>query len=120
MMITNSGSQRFDIYKGPFTKNDQLTASPFADLFLFVEGVQAGDANKVLQTLNKGGSANKRRDSEKEAEEYAKGYVGKRFMNWLAEMDDRRGLERRYKNLTLGYVTEDVNHTFVLSSPLWY
>ncbi|CAA7260468.1 unnamed protein product [Cyclocybe aegerita] len=28
IMITNSGSQRFDIYAGPFTKNNQLTASP--------------------------------------------------------------------------------------------
>ena len=36
IMITNSGSQRFDLYGGPFTKNDQLTASPFADAFLFI------------------------------------------------------------------------------------
>ncbi|KAG1831271.1 hypothetical protein EV424DRAFT_1372569 [Suillus variegatus] len=27
--ITNSGSQRFNVFQGPFTKNDQLTASPF-------------------------------------------------------------------------------------------
>ncbi|KAH9019997.1 hypothetical protein EDB84DRAFT_1441946 [Lactarius hengduanensis] len=35
-IITNLGSLRFDIYAGPFTKNDQLAASPFTDVFVFI------------------------------------------------------------------------------------
>ena len=62
IMITNSGSQRFDLYSGPFTKNDQLTASPFADAFLFIPNITAGIANKVLPALN-GAGANQRRRS---------------------------------------------------------
>ncbi|KAH9019351.1 hypothetical protein EDB85DRAFT_1896772 [Lactarius pseudohatsudake] len=35
-IIANLGSLRFDIYAGPFTKNDQLAASPFTDVFVFI------------------------------------------------------------------------------------
>nr|VWP00432.1 Triacylglycerol lipase [Ganoderma boninense] len=34
LMITNSGSQRFDVYSGPFVLNDQLTSSLYANPFL--------------------------------------------------------------------------------------
>ncbi|KAK7038999.1 hypothetical protein VNI00_010391 [Paramarasmius palmivorus] len=106
LMIINSGSQRFDIYKGPFTKNDQLTASPFADAFLYLPEVPLNAALEVLAALNKAGEA-RRRDLEEEF--YARGYVGKRYMEWLEAMDKRHGgAERRAaQNLTLGYVTSD-------------
>ena len=114
VMITNSGSQRFDIYSGPFTKNDQLTASPFADSFLFIPNITAGVANKVLPALN-GAGANQKRGSlqsmleKRESELYGRGYVDMVYMRWLEEMDRRDGVERRdAQNLTLGYVTKDV------------
>ncbi|KAH8985623.1 5'-nucleotidase [Lactarius hatsudake] len=52
IIITNSGSQRFDIYAGPFTKNDQLAASPFTDAFVFIAGVPLSVASTVLLALN--------------------------------------------------------------------
>ncbi|KAK7691826.1 hypothetical protein QCA50_005230 [Cerrena zonata] len=110
VMIINSGSQRFDVYQGPFTKNDQLTASPFADSFLFIPNITAGIANKVLPALNHAGSENKRREllSAWERELYAKGEVDMIYRKWLEEMDRRDGVERRAAgNLTMGYVTQD-------------
>lgn len=116
IMITNSGSQRFDLYQGSFTKNDQLTASPFADAFLYIPEIPAGVAKKVLPALNNAGADEKREigpDSElvareRESELYARGEVEMVYRRWLEEMDRRSGVERRAaKNATLGYVTQD-------------
>jgi hypothetical protein len=112
-MITNSGSQRFDLYSGPFTKNDQFTVSPFTDAFLFIPNVTLSIAKQVLPALNGVPEASRRSLSQlKEREEilYGRGYVDKRYMEWLEEMDRRGGVERRAaENLTLGYVTHDVS-----------
>ncbi|KAG6916331.1 hypothetical protein DXG01_007314 [Tephrocybe rancida] len=110
LIITNSGSQRFDIYAGTFTKNDQLTASPFADAFLYIPGIKLSLANDVLASLNGAGSDNRRSlIEERETVEYGLGYVDKRYRGWLQDMDRRHGVERRSaKNQTLGYVTTDI------------
>jgi len=109
IMITNSGSQRFDVFAGTFTKNDQLTASPFADSFLFIPNVTFATASKVLPALNNAG-ADERRSllEDRELEMYGRGYVETIYRKWLEEQDRRDGLERRAaQNLTLGYVTKD-------------
>lgn len=111
IMITNSGSQRFDIYAGSFTKNDQLTASPFADAFLFIPNVTFSVANQVLPTLNNAGANERRAMMEaREHELYGRGYVDTVYSKWLEEMDKKNdGMARRTaQNLTLGYVTTDV------------
>jgi NAD nucleotidase, C-terminal domain len=111
-MITNSGSQRFDIYSGPFNKNDQLTASPFADSFLYVPNITFSVAMQVLPTLNNAGANNRRALGaleEREREAYSLGYVDTRYMEWLEDMDRRHVNERRAAaKKTLGYVTHDV------------
>ncbi|KAI5117465.1 hypothetical protein M0805_004068 [Coniferiporia weirii] len=110
IMITNSGSQRFDLFQGPFTRNDQFTASPFSDAFLFIPNVTAGIANQVLPALNHQGAEEKRAVLEgREDELYARGYVDGRYFEWLREMAERdSAMEKRAaENLTLGYVTSD-------------
>ncbi|KAI0776233.1 Metallo-dependent phosphatase-like protein [Trametes elegans] len=109
LMITNSGSQRFDVYAGPFSKNDQLTASPFADSFLYLPDVPFAVARQVLPALNHAGANERRALEERERELYARGDVDRRYRRWLEEMDRRSdGLTRRAaKNATLGYVTHD-------------
>ncbi|KAJ7272004.1 Metallo-dependent phosphatase-like protein [Mycena haematopus] len=112
IMITNSGSLRFDIYAGAFTKNDQLTASPFADSFLYIPNVPFAVANGVLPALNGAGADNRKRDETVEAELWARGYVGTRYREWLDNMarrDEALGSNSRRAaaNLTLGYVTSD-------------
>ncbi|KAF9047525.1 Metallo-dependent phosphatase-like protein [Panaeolus papilionaceus] len=109
IIITNSGSQRFDIYAGSFTKNDQLTVSPFADAFLFIPSIPFSVANQVLPTLNNAGADERRRAlEERDSDLYARGHVDTVYRRWLKEMDERNGLARRAaQNLTLGYVTTD-------------
>lgn len=113
VILTNSGSQRFDIFAGAFTKNDQLTASPFADAFLYIANVTAGVANKVLPSLNHAG-ANERRELERRSEMYARGEVEHVYREWIRDMaSERYAVERRAAgNATLGYVTTDVSIWF--------
>ncbi|KAH9959081.1 Metallo-dependent phosphatase-like protein [Russula dissimulans] len=95
MIIANSGALRFDIYAGLFTKNDQLTASPFDDAFLYIPGVPLGVAHTEHARAA-------------DLERYGRGEVEVLYGRWLAEMHSRAGPERRAtKNLTLGYVTHD-------------
>lgn len=114
IVIGNSGSQRFDIYAGPFTKNDQLTASLFKDAFFYIPDVPLGYAKQVLPALNNAGANAGRELLEKrEREVYAMGSVDVAYRKWLAEMDkhDAEMLKRAQdaQDLTLGYVTKDVS-----------
>ncbi|KAG7444361.1 uncharacterized protein BT62DRAFT_1029301 [Guyanagaster necrorhizus] len=108
-MLVNSGSQRFDIYAGTFTKNDQLTASPFTDIFFYIPEVPLSVALDTLQIMNENGSENRKRSLGREEELYRRGDVRARYMDWLSEMGQRSiDLGRRdTNNLTLGYVTTD-------------
>jgi hypothetical protein len=106
LIIANSGAIRFDILAGPFTKNDQLTASPFTDGFDYIPGVPLGVANAVLPVLNKQGETIRR---DLDGGRYARGDVGTQYRLWLEDMHLRAEPERlAAKNLTLGYVTTDV------------
>ncbi|SCZ87711.1 BZ3500_MvSof-1268-A1-R1_Chr2-2g05177 [Microbotryum saponariae] len=51
-VVLNSGSVRFDVFKGPFTRNDQWIILPFTNSFLFVPGVKRSVAQKMLAYLN--------------------------------------------------------------------
>jgi hypothetical protein len=106
LIIANSGAIRFDVFAGPFTKNDQLTASPFTDGFDYIADVPLGVANKVLPVLNKQGETIRR---DLDGERYARGDVGTQYRLWLEDMHLRAEPERlAAPNLTLGYVTKDV------------
>ncbi|KAF4563090.1 hypothetical protein EYR40_007191 [Pleurotus pulmonarius] len=110
ILISNSGLLRFDVYSGPFTKNDQLSAAPFADRWLYIPDVKLSVATQVLNSLNQVGEEHRRslEEEERAKELYAKGDIDAKFKAWLEEMDKRNGPERRAAgNLTLGYVTED-------------
>jgi hypothetical protein len=114
IIIANSGSLRFDVLAGPFTRNDQLTASPFGDTFQYIAGVPLGIASAVLPELNRVDSQKRR-----SAERFAHGGVEGRYRDWLAEMYARVGPElRAAQNLTLGYVTQDVGWIFLRLGPV--
>ncbi|KAK7472228.1 hypothetical protein VKT23_000349 [Stygiomarasmius scandens] len=118
LMLTNSGSLRFDIYAGPFTKNDQLTASPFADAFNYVQGVEWGVALGVREALDEAGEARRIRKRDgaigglgaeldrRDEELYKRGDVRKRYLEWVRSqsLGARQGND---EDLTLGYVTTD-------------
>ena len=111
IIITNSGSQRFDVYAGPFTKNDLLTATPFTDSFKFIPNVTFSVANQVLSSLNDAGANERRALQEVLLERENKLHdVDKVDRRWLEEMDNKRNQVEWHAatNLTLGYVTTDV------------
>jgi 2',3'-cyclic-nucleotide 2'-phosphodiesterase (5'-nucleotidase family) len=126
LVIANSGSQRFDLYAGPFTKNDQYIVSPFTDAFQYIKDVPYQYASQIIHTLNndKAAQASSRRrsaeDDEAEKELYAKGHVSHIYNRWmkeqhhfasneaaldLAKLDARAAAAQAQR--TLGYVTKD-------------
>ncbi|KAF8420578.1 Metallo-dependent phosphatase-like protein [Boletus edulis BED1] len=104
IIITNSGELRYNVFVGPFTKNDQLTAAPFTDSFYYIPNVTLSVANQVLPALN-GGSNTKRSEVEKAL--WGRGWVESRYRNWLQDMQERQIQMANATNLTLGYVTID-------------
>ena len=52
VILLNSGSQRFDVYAGGFTKNDQYVVSPFRDDFLYIPDVPWGIARGLVHKFN--------------------------------------------------------------------
>ncbi|KAI0774818.1 Metallo-dependent phosphatase-like protein [Trametes elegans] len=109
VMITNSGSLRFDVYEGQFTRDDQLIACPFTNAFVYIPNVPLAVAAQVLPALNKEGAHERRALEERERELYARGEVEMRYLRWLEDMDRKNdGPARRGTgNATLGYVTHD-------------
>lgn len=107
-MIVNSDVVRFDLLKGPFNKNDQLTASPYTDSFLYIPNITFNIANQVLPVLN---NAKTWKRDETEQELWSQGVVDVRYRAWLEEMVLDAGVSWRDTtggNLTFGYVTKDV------------
>ena len=114
VMIANSGALRFNVYAGPFTKNDQITASPFTNDFVYIPNVTLSVATQVLPTMNDAGKSQRRGLDAvdlTETEAYARGEVDMLYRAWLEQMGRRSfGPERREAdNATLGYVTHDVS-----------
>jgi 2',3'-cyclic-nucleotide 2'-phosphodiesterase (5'-nucleotidase family) len=113
MFMTNSGSLRFDVYEGPFTRNDQYTVSPFTDSFRFISNITLADAVAAFNALNNPSSSARRQETELTqhydvVKGYGKGNVDEIFKDWLKKMEQKVDLERRgMNNLTLGYVTQD-------------
>ncbi|GAC97673.1 predicted phosphoprotein phosphatase [Pseudozyma hubeiensis SY62] len=130
IVIANTGSQRFDLYAGDFTKNDQYIVSPFTDAFQYIKNVPYKYASQVISKLNgdKTAQATSRRrdlgvdDEQSEEELYAQGHVSHIYNRWmqdqhvratahteaardLAKLDARAAAAAA--NRTLGYVTKD-------------
>lgn len=131
LVIVQAGSQRYDIFAGAFTRNDELTASPFQNAFMYIQDVRLGDAKRVLSLLNGGslsgvpnttGSVRRAlgrgEERQKAIEEMVHG--GPEYNHWVQAMSrasDEEEMERRVAGgLTPGYVTQDVR--YILMSPL--
>lgn len=52
MLITNTGSIRFDIFAGPFTRDSTYIVSPFTSNVSFIPDVPYGLAKRLLPILN--------------------------------------------------------------------
>ncbi|GAA5864272.1 hypothetical protein JCM8547_001314 [Rhodosporidiobolus lusitaniae] len=68
--VLNTGSVRFDLFKGPFTKGDQWIMLPFTNDFLFIPFVPLTVAAKVLHYLNVVGEHGMLPSQNPDGEEY--------------------------------------------------
>lgn len=55
LAIANSGAMRFDVFKGPFTRDTTYIISPFISKFLYIKDVPYKSAKALLPLLNNGG-----------------------------------------------------------------
>ncbi|PMD30766.1 hypothetical protein L207DRAFT_519871 [Hyaloscypha variabilis F] len=55
LVIFNTGSMRFDIFKGPFTRDSTYIVSPFVGTLKYIKDVPFKAASEVLPLLNSGG-----------------------------------------------------------------
>ncbi|KAG0695394.1 Metallo-dependent phosphatase-like protein [Suillus ampliporus] len=111
VIIVNSYALRFDILKGPFTRNDQLTVMEYKDLFLYIADVPSRIANQVLPALINP-TTKWKRDDNTEEDLWSHGIVDTRYRAWLEEMDYRAGVGGQEimaggSHLSVGYVTND-------------
>ncbi|KAJ7098610.1 Metallo-dependent phosphatase-like protein [Mycena belliarum] len=117
LLVISSGSQRFDIFKGPFTRNDQFTVAPFVNTYIYIPDVPFAAAVKVLPALNRAGAERLWPEDVKTEME------SRQLLRWSQERDVERSytdwledMHRQYHahtraaaeaDLTLGYVTVD-------------
>ncbi|KAF2501826.1 hypothetical protein BU16DRAFT_522715 [Lophium mytilinum] len=55
LVLSNTGAMRFDIFKGPFTKDTEFLVSPFTSGFSYVKDVPFKAAKQLLNLLNNEG-----------------------------------------------------------------
>ncbi|KAJ4305433.1 hypothetical protein N0V90_000964 [Kalmusia sp. IMI 367209] len=55
LVITNTGGVRFDIFKGPFTKDTKFLVSPFTSGIRYIKNVPYKAASRLLRLLNNEG-----------------------------------------------------------------
>ncbi|KAL2183241.1 hypothetical protein L209DRAFT_758736 [Thermothelomyces heterothallicus CBS 203.75] len=55
LVILNTGAIRFDIFKGPFTRDTTYIVSPFLSTFTYIPNVPHRIARKVIKLLNSAG-----------------------------------------------------------------
>ncbi|KAG2107489.1 Metallo-dependent phosphatase-like protein [Suillus discolor] len=103
IMIIDSWALRFDLLKGSFTKNDQLTIMPYQDSFLYIANVTSGIANQLLPAMNKPMGIQQKRD-ETQAVFSSHKIDDTPDSARLEEIDDRPGVGGQ---ASFGYVTRD-------------
>ena len=54
LVMINTGALRFDIFKGPFTRDSAFIVSPFTSGFQYVQDVPFSKAMKLIDVLNNG------------------------------------------------------------------
>ncbi|KAK4047352.1 hypothetical protein OIO90_006211 [Microbotryomycetes sp. JL221] len=120
IVILNTGSIRFDIFKGSFTRNDQWIILPFTNHFLFISGVKKSIVQKLLPYLNIVGEHHLSNDlmnrssfesfaaNDVKIEHLYRRSLSNSFQRYYNELNLSTERERiQHEELTLGYVTYD-------------
>ncbi|BEI83281.1 hypothetical protein CcaverHIS002_0311490 [Cutaneotrichosporon cavernicola] len=80
IVIGNAGSLRFDVFKGSFDKNDELTVSPFTTAFFYVR-LKAGLGKAIADEMNRAGASKLLPMSGREEDD---AHVQQVYNEWLA------------------------------------
>ncbi|KAG2046926.1 hypothetical protein BDR06DRAFT_964508 [Suillus hirtellus] len=104
IIIIDSWALRFDLLKGSFTKNDQLTIMPYQDSFLYIANVMSGIAKQLLPAMNKPAAIQQRKRDETQAIFSSHGIDDTPDSARLEEIDGRPGGGGQ---APFGYVTRD-------------
>jgi 2',3'-cyclic-nucleotide 2'-phosphodiesterase (5'-nucleotidase family) len=111
--IANTGAIRFDIFKGPFTKDSTYIVSPFTSGFRFIKDVPFGIANKLLPLLNSGGQIFQETDHNLQSWMLAPPEQRGRTEDFVVDNVDKSQLSSQQMflgsklDLTPGYTTKD-------------
>jgi len=112
LVVANTGSVRYDLYKGPFTYDDNFIVSPFRDTFLYIPEVPYDLAKGLVDALNANSTVRRKRD-DYEAMYWEADSCVNPVTAPLSSLDMRdvhehetRGIKRR-QELTPGYTTKD-------------
>ena len=54
IILANTGAMRFDIFKGPFTRDTTFIVSPFTSGFRYIKNVPIDKADRLLKVINDG------------------------------------------------------------------
>ncbi|KAL1413169.1 hypothetical protein Q8F55_000918 [Vanrija albida] len=117
IIIGNAGTLRFDVFKGPFDRNDELTVSPFTSAFLYTR-LPAFLATEVFAEMNRAGASKLLPTTAREDVEARATRI---YNDWLADQWDEHVAATLLgadddalafgspdkKPHTLGYVTRD-------------
>lgn len=107
LILVNSGSQRFDVFSGPFTRNDRYIVSPFRDRFLSIQDVPWGIAKNLLRELNRKDNSTISEQESIASMKYSSGIIDNIFDGWLkAQFSFFSSLNGNDRSL--GYQTKDL------------
>lgn len=104
--VLNSGSIRYDILKGPFTRNDQWIILPFDNSFRFVSGVDRTVASKLLYHLNLVGEHTVAAQAHDDEAVVSRAFAEQQAESWRRWTREHGDYEA-FSGLTTGYVTYD-------------
>lgn len=102
IILANAGSQRFDVFKGPFTRNDEFIVSPFKNSFQYLT-LPYGIGKHLLRRLNEFGAYSQAvTDDDAFVASRYNAWRKKQYESFSGSLVDATG-----EPLTLGYVTTD-------------
>lgn len=111
LVMINTGAMRFDIFKGPFTRDTTFIISPFTSGFRYIKDVPFDSASKLLSILNNQGQIFEKAAPELQAWKLAPPEQMAILEDVVA--DEQRNNQRQRQallgtpNLTPGYTTKD-------------
>jgi hypothetical protein len=108
-VVVESGTLRFNIFKGPFTRNDQFILAAHQNDFVYIPNLPASVVRRAAEFLDTGVKPSSSFVVQSSEHPPAQTVLRPRtpYEEWLSSMQLSSGPVSHGGGLTLGYVTED-------------